>query len=120
MTTTWYCSTNGTCTSSWNSVTNFKSALYNNYVNGTLGPKGIRWSGVIAAEPGDLIQVRWEDGHYHVFVVTAVTGTSGYRTTSDITVCAHTTNHQDVSLSYGIGGDNLQEIYTLHVTGINN
>lgn len=79
------------CSISWIRCTAFKDYINNSY-GGNPGPAGWTHVGSVAfAEPGDVIQVNWTGGNqWHSYIVTAVTGTSGARTKSNITVVAHT------------------------------
>lgn len=102
--------------SSWRVVDSFAS-----YVSRggsyKLGPYGTVTSGIASAQVGDIVQYDKEgNGAYnHSMVVVAVSGTSGSRTLSNITVCAHTGDYKDTLLSaLGSSGWTWR---TVHVSG---
>ena len=86
--------------SSW-TVCDYFADLISNVSSSREGPHGTIYSGISKARSGDIIQFDEEgDGEYeHSFVVVAVTGTYGSRTSSNIVVCAHTRNRNNYNLS---------------------
>ena len=77
----------------WTGVT-----YYRDYVRINSGLTAVEYNGVAYARVGDIVQVSWNGNSTfnHTYVVTAVTGTLGSRTPSDITICGHTSNQKDV------------------------
>lgn len=76
----------------WTAVINFA-----NYISSssylTQGPMGVIYTNDLSCvDVGDTIQITNGTRYYHTYVVSAVTGTLGARTNSDIWVCAHTAN----------------------------
>ncbi|NYB73220.1 amidase domain-containing protein [Sedimentibacter hydroxybenzoicus DSM 7310] len=80
----------------WTGVT-----YYRNYVRINSGLTAVEYNGVAYARVGDIVQVSWNGNSTfnHTYVVTAVTGTLGSRTPSDITVCGHTANQKGFKLN---------------------
>ena len=80
----------------WTGVT-----YYRDYVRINSGLTAVEYNGVAYARVGDIVQVSWNGNSTfnHTYVVTAVTGTLGSRTPSDITICGHTSNQKDVKLN---------------------
>jgi hypothetical protein len=95
---TWYHGTNKyDCSNSWTSCT-----FFGDYINDHSFGEGLYgdiYSGINNACVGDLIQYSTDNGatYDHVYVVVGASGTYGYRTASDLIVCAHTTNHQNAN-----------------------
>ena len=96
-------------------------SYFGNYVLGggsnVEGPTGTISSGISNASVGDIIQYKQTtySDYDHAYVVTAVTGSYGSRTPSNITVCCHTTDRCNENL--GSIYDNSLIYRTIHVTG---
>lgn len=83
-----------------------------------IGLYGSVYSGVANAQVGDIIQISSDGGKlfYHSYVVTAVKGCYGSRTTNQIIICAHTTDRINTLLSVAAGAD--KTFRTIHVDGV--
>lgn len=87
--------------------------------SGNYGLHGTIYSGVAQARPGDIIQISNDGGAtwYHSYVVVEVVGITGKRTTSDITISAHTTDRaMQVLGTIGFGSNTV--FRTIRVTGV--
>lgn len=95
----------------WTGVVAFRDHIYDwakSY--GVFG--SITTGSVANTEKGDIIQIKNSSGTwYHTYIVDYVSGTYGSRTSSNIWVCAHTTNRNHTQLStLGIAVSNMRLI----------
>lgn len=113
MTPEWY-ATKSSASSAWISCTSFREYVVNCEPD-EVGIIGNFTSSLTTIQVGDTIQYQKSNGEWHTYIVNAVTGKSGSRTTSNIWVCAHTTDRTNEQLSsIGLNESNLYAVRILH------